>query len=144
MPARDRYHHSVRNALVKDGWKITHDPLRLKWGVKDMYVDLGAERLLTAEKPGHKIAVEIKTFSGASDIADIEQAIGQYFLYLAVLNRTERERTLYLAIHEDVYLNIFEESLGKLLLEEYKIPLMIFELDREVILKWIPENTIAN
>jgi hypothetical protein len=144
MPARDRYHHSVRNALVKDGWKITHDPLRLKWGVKDMYVDLGAERLLTAEKLGHKIAVEIKTFSGASDIADIEQAIGQYFLYLAVLNRTERERTLYLAIHEDVYLNIFEESLGKLLLEEYKIPLMIFELDREVILKWIPENTIAN
>ncbi len=50
MPARDRYHHSVKIALIKDGWKITHDPLRLKWGVKDMYVDLGAEQLVTAEK----------------------------------------------------------------------------------------------
>ncbi len=47
MPARDRYHYSLKNALIKDGWKITHDPLRLKWGVKDMYVDLGAERLVT-------------------------------------------------------------------------------------------------
>ncbi|MEN9613683.1 MAG: XisH protein [Bacteroidota bacterium] len=24
--ARDIYHSNVRNALVKDGWKITHDP----------------------------------------------------------------------------------------------------------------------
>ena len=46
MPARDTYHMTVRNALVKDGWTITHDPFRLSWGGKDMYVDLGAERLL--------------------------------------------------------------------------------------------------
>ena len=144
MPARDRYHHSVKIALIKDGWKITHDPLRLKWGVKDMYVDLGAEQLVTAEKSEQKIAVEIKTFSGTSEVADIEQAIGQYFLYLAVINRTERERTLYIPIHEDVYFEIFEESLGQLLLEEYKIPLIVFDPEKEVILKWIPEKTIDN
>lgn len=144
MPARDRYHNSVKNALIKDGWKITHDPLRLKWGVKDMYVDLGAEQLVTAEKSEQKIAVEIKTFSGTSEVADIEQAIGQYFLYLAVINRTERERTLYIAIHEDVYFEIFEESLGQLLLEEYKIPLIVFDPEKEDILKWIPEKTIDN
>jgi len=60
MPARDRYHDQVRNALVKDGWVITHDPLRLTWGLKDMYVDLGAEQLLAAEKGTRKIAVEVK------------------------------------------------------------------------------------
>ena len=43
MPARDMYHDAVRNALVKDGWTITHDPFRLSWGGRDMYVDLGAE-----------------------------------------------------------------------------------------------------
>ena len=50
MPARNRFHNQVRNALVQDGWTSTHDPLRLRWGVKDMFVDLGAERLLAAEK----------------------------------------------------------------------------------------------
>ncbi len=27
MPARDIYHDTVRNALEKDGWTITHDPV---------------------------------------------------------------------------------------------------------------------
>ncbi|MDZ8262467.1 MAG: element excision factor XisH family protein [Nostoc sp. ChiQUE01b] len=42
-------------------------------------MDLAAEKLLIAEKGTQKIAVEIKTFSGESEIADLEQAIGQYF-----------------------------------------------------------------
>ncbi len=29
MPARDIHHDAVRNALVKDGWAITHDPLHV-------------------------------------------------------------------------------------------------------------------
>jgi len=32
MSAKDRYHNCVKNALIKDGWVITHDPLRLPWG----------------------------------------------------------------------------------------------------------------
>lgn len=32
MPARDHLHEHVRKALVSDGWTITHDPLRLRWG----------------------------------------------------------------------------------------------------------------
>ena len=28
--AKDLYHNAVRNALIKDGWTITHDPLRLE------------------------------------------------------------------------------------------------------------------
>ena len=48
MPARGLYHAQVRAALTKDGWTITDDPLHLRWGKKDLYVDLGAERLLTA------------------------------------------------------------------------------------------------
>ncbi len=49
MPVRDRYHGQVKNALVKDGWTITQDPLHVKWGPKDMYIDLGAEFLIAAE-----------------------------------------------------------------------------------------------
>ena len=76
MPARDLYHNVVRNALVKDCWTITHDPLRLRWGLKDLYIDLGAEQLLAAEKPGRKIVVESKSFVGPSIGADLEQALG--------------------------------------------------------------------
>ena len=78
MPARDKYHSQVRNALFKDGWTITHDPLRLTWGVKDMYIDLGAERLIAAQKGTQKIAVEIKTFGSLSEMEDLEKAVGQY------------------------------------------------------------------
>src|SRR5260221_12842553 len=44
MPAKDIYHETVKNALLKDGWTITHDPLVLRWGTTDVYVDLGAEQ----------------------------------------------------------------------------------------------------
>jgi hypothetical protein len=98
MPARDIYHESVKKALIKNGWTITHDPLTLKWGVKDMYVDLGAEQFLAAEKGVHKIAVEVKSFVSPSEVQDLQNALGQYVLYHDILARTEPNRVLYLAI----------------------------------------------
>jgi hypothetical protein len=74
MPARDIYHDQVKNALIKDGWTITHDPFVLKWGWKDLFVDVGAERLLTAEKGAQTIAVEVKSFTGPSDMVELERA----------------------------------------------------------------------
>ena len=32
MPQRDIYHDTVKNALIKDGWTIMHDPLVLPFG----------------------------------------------------------------------------------------------------------------
>lgn len=137
MPARDLYHDVVKAALINDGWIITHDPLRLKWGSKDMYVDLAAEKVFLAEKTGRKIAVEIKSFSGASELLDIEQALGQYFVYKAVMAHTEPERILHLALHSEVFTEIFEQPLGKLLIEEYKVKLIVFDSKKKEIVKWI-------
>lgn len=137
MPARDTYHQTLKNALIKDHWQITHDPLRLRWGRKDMYVDLGAENLLTAEKAEQKIAVEIKTFRGLSEVNDIENAIGQYFVYHAVMAKVDPDRKLYLAVHQEIYREIFEEPLGQLLMDNYHIPLIVFDVPTETILKWI-------
>ena len=142
MPAKDIYHDAVKNALVKDGWKITHDPLRLTWGGKDMYVDLGAERLLAAEKAGQQIAVEIKSFVGDSEMDDLEKALGQYVLYRAVLAEREPNRALYLAVPKDV-LDIFEQPLGKLLLKNNLARVIGFDPQAEVILQWIPSTLIA-
>jgi hypothetical protein len=71
MPARDVYHHSLKSALIKDGWTITHDPYTLTFGQRNVFVDLGAERVLAAERGREKIAVEVKSFLGASDIGDL-------------------------------------------------------------------------
>ncbi|NET35978.1 MAG: fatty-acid synthase [Cyanothece sp. SIO1E1] len=137
MPNRDRYHDVVRHALEKDGWMVTDDPLRLRWGKKDMYVDLAAEKLLVATKGKQQIAVEIKAFGGPSSIADAQQSLGQYFIYLSVIKRLEPERRLYLAIHEEAYEDFFTEPIGEILLSDYQVPLLIFDPDQEVIIQWI-------
>ena len=50
--AKDLYHQAVRNALIKDGWTITHDPFRLENKEQNMAYesDLGAEKRFAAEK----------------------------------------------------------------------------------------------
>ena len=142
MPVRDRYHQNVKNALIKDGWTITDDPLHLKYGKRDMYVDLGAERLIAAEKQGQRIAIEIKTFASVSDMTDLEQALGQYLAYRSVMNKTNQNCFLYLAVHDQVYVDIFDEPIAKLLLEDYQINVVVFKPAEEIILKWIPWNNI--
>jgi hypothetical protein len=69
--AKDIYHDTVRIALEKDGWTITDDPLTLWIGKRDLFVDLGAEKLIAAEREGKKIAVEIKSFISKSPIKDL-------------------------------------------------------------------------
>ncbi|MEC4819947.1 MAG: XisH family protein [Scytonema sp. PMC 1069.18] len=138
MPARDIYHDAVKKALLKDGWTITDDPLHLKWGQKDMYVDLGAQQLLAAEQGNKKIAVEIKSFVSPSEMKDLKDAIGGFVMYRAVIKRIEPERTLYLAVRDNVFTALFEEPIGKLLIETENIYLIVFNSERETIVQWIP------
>lgn len=138
MPAKDIYHYAVRNALEKESWKITKDPFILKWGTRDLYIDLGAENLIAAEKSGQKIAVEIKSFVGASPVADLENALGQYILYYDILSRLESDRRLYLAIRQETYSELFTEPIGKILIENQRLCLLVFDSEQEVILRWIP------
>lgn len=138
MPARDRYHDCVRNALIKDGWTITKDPYTLKWGTKDLFVDLGAERILAAQKGAEKIAVEIKSFTGPSEMADLEQALGQFTLYCAILDEQEPDRKLFLAVPEHALHDVFEEPIGQLLLKNGRARLFAFSIKKEEIIRWMP------
>lgn len=55
--AKDKFHDAVKNALIKEDWTITDDPLFLQFGGVDLYVDLGAEKLIAAQKENQKIAI---------------------------------------------------------------------------------------
>jgi len=86
MPARDIYHDAVIKALTADGWTITNDPLYLAYGGKELYVDIGAERVtIAAQRDNEKIAVEIKNFLSLSPVSDLQEAVGQYEIYRTVL-----------------------------------------------------------
>ena len=134
--AKDIYHNSVRVALEKDGWIITNDPLTLRVGKRDVFVDLAAEKILIAERKGQKIAVEIKSFNSLSLVKDLEQALGQYILYANLLSRSQPERLLYLAIREEIYLDFFQEEIVQIILEDNPIKLIVFDSEQEVIVQW--------
>jgi hypothetical protein len=138
VPARDTYHQHVVDALVRDGWVITHDPLTVRVGTKDVFVDLGAERFFAAEKAGRKIAVEIKSFVGPSEVRELEVTLGQFLLYGDALARKEPDRTLYVAVRAQVYRDVFQEPMGAMVLENGRLRLLVFDPDRREVLQWIP------
>ncbi|MFN5967660.1 MAG: XisH family protein, partial [Pseudanabaena sp.] len=127
MPARDIYHNTVKTALEKDGWTVTHDPFPLQIGKKRLSADLGAERLISAEKNLQKIVVEVKSFVGQSDVKDLEQALGQYILYRQILNETKIDRELYLAVSRLTFNSVFTIQLGQMLLTNQIIKLIVFD-----------------
>jgi len=138
MSRLDIYHETVKRALVKDGWTITHDPFPLPIGGKRLYIDLGAESLISAEKGTQRIAVEIKSFIGPSDVRDLEVALGQYILYHKILSRIEPERILYLAIPQAAFVTTFQIEIGAMLLEDETLRVFVFDVENEEIIKWIP------
>lgn len=139
MPAKVISHNNVRNALAKDGWNITRDPLRIRLlRGRNLFVDLGAERLFIAERETEKIAIEVKSFRRTSTMRDLEEAVGQFVLYDRLLKRYYPEYNLYLAVTERIYRSVFLEEAGQILLEDGTIRLVTFHPVEEVIVRWIP------
>jgi hypothetical protein len=134
--ARDLFHNVVINALIKDGWQITNDPLFLKVGGVDFFIDLGAEKLIGAERDGQKIAVEIKSFINPSSTADFHLAIGQFINYRVALKVAEPDRRLILAIPDTAYNTFFQKSFPQMVIEEYQLYLLVYDLEKEVIVLW--------
>ncbi len=138
MPAKDLYHKVVCAALLKDGWTITHDPLTLRYHKRDIYIDLGAERLLAAEKGSQKIAIEIKSFLANSSVAALEEAVGQYIVYQDVLEEMQKERILYLAVPDYEQDGILSEPIGELLIRKHNIHLMVYRPETDEVVAWKP------
>ena len=136
MAARDIFHNVVKKALEKAGWRITHDPLSLQIGGVEMYIDLGAEQLIAAEKNGEKIAVEIKSFVAVSAIYEFHLAIGQYRNYQLALLQEDPERVLYLAIPEDAYDRLFTLQFVQDALRYNEVRYLVYDVQAEVIVQW--------
>ena len=137
MPAQDSIHDEVVRALRKDGWTITEDPLTVEFGDVYLFIDLGAERTVVAERGAERIAVEIKSFPSKSKVADLQQAVGQYAVYRAYLRRVEPERMLYLAVSKDVYNRVFVPESGELVRSDMGIRIVVIDVAAEEVVSWI-------
>jgi XisH protein len=136
--AKDFFHQQVKNALIKDGWNVTHDPftIRISEAVK-LQIDLAAESAIGAERNSEKIAVEIKSFVGDSDISAFHTALGQYLNYCQALEEQEPERIVYLAIPVETYRDFFQLPFIQRALRRYQIKLIIYDPKFEEIKQWI-------
>ncbi len=135
--AKDKYHEAVREALIKDGWTITDDPFKVNYKGKKGRIDLGAEKLLAAEKGTTRIVVEVKSFLEASVFYEFHSALGQYRNYLRLLRFNNIERVLYLALPLDAYEELFLDEFGRAAIEEENLKLIVYQPAAKEIIKWI-------
>lgn len=138
MPARNIDHDAVIASLMADGWTITDDPLTLDAFGRNVHIDLGAERSpIGAERDGERIAVEVQSFRGASDVRSLQEATGQFLMYRYLLADQQPDRRLYLSVDRRVYDGILSEPLGQLMLRQCGIPVLVFDAERREVVRWI-------
>jgi hypothetical protein len=135
--ARDKFHDLFRKALENEGWNVTHDPLRLKTGRIPVLIDLGAERILAAEKGEEKVAIEIKTFGNPSFITAFYEAVGKYIVYQEAIQILEPNRLLYLALPDDVYEGFAEDLLIDSVFQRHQFRIVTYDSEHQIIVKWI-------
>ncbi len=102
-----------------------------------LQADLAAERTIAAERAGRKIVVEIKSFIGQSHTQDFKLALGQYNLYLGLLELTAPDRKLYLAISHKIYDKYFRQKAVQMIAERFQLAMIIVNLETEEIVQWI-------
>ncbi|MEM0994248.1 MAG: element excision factor XisH family protein [Bacteroidota bacterium] len=138
MARRDKIHNAVRNALEKDEWEVTDDPLNVKVeGSKGIEIDLGAEKFIAAKKGKKEIAVEIKTFGGGSVLNDFHTALGQYLDYQDALEEGNIDRELFIAIPEEVHESIENFPFILRRIQKYGLKFVVIDIEQEKIVKWI-------
>jgi XisH protein len=136
--AKDLIHDAVKEALIKDDWHIIAEHLRIEYEEIEIFVDLVAEPTpILAEKEGRQIIIEIKTFAGPSFVREFQQAIGQYELYLDVIQLTNLEYKLYLAISEFIYNDFFLRKATHEIVQRHQIKLLVVNVERKEVIQWI-------
>lgn len=137
MPKLDIIHGAVKNAIMKDGWTITDDPFIIEYKKTKLYADLAAERPIAAERGGQKIVVEVKSFVGTSKLQDLKEALGQYDIYLYLLEVTEPDRRLFVVVSEKAYKEFFSQETIQLIINRHGLPLIVVNVEKEEIVQWI-------
>ena len=78
MPAKDRYHDTVKRTLINNGWMIIDEQVKIEIGRRRLWIDVQDRKA----KQNLAILVEIKGFENSpSSVEELFQALGQYVVY---------------------------------------------------------------
>ncbi|CCH56630.1 XisH protein [Fibrisoma limi BUZ 3] len=102
----------------------------------DIQIDLGAEKLIGAQRNKDLIAVEVKSFIGPSLVYDFHLALGQYMNYVRGLRKADPTRLLYLAVPETAYVSFFVKADVSEAVKEFKINLLVYSDLKQEIVNW--------
>lgn len=134
--AKDLIHEAVKRALENDGWKVIDDPFYLSTGGIGILVDLGVEKMITAEMNAKKILVEIKTFSLGIALHHFYRPFGQYVFYRDALADEAIEVTLYLAMSLSAYRRFKKIPFWNKRIAQYNIKIIVVNITEEKIVEW--------
>jgi XisH protein len=136
--AKDLFHIALKNALKKDGWTVTHDPFPLtsKSENMDYEIDLGAERILAAERGTEQIAVEIKSFLKPSLVNEFHSILGQYLVYNEGLKQLNENRVLYLALPAFADVRMSDYPFIQHLVTHFQVKIIVFDEINQIITQW--------
>jgi len=134
VPAKDRYQDTVIRALQKAGWPLITEQIAIIVEDRRLWIDIRARK----EAEDLAILIEVKGFEGMpSPIEYLANATGKYAMYRAALDYLQIEMPLYMAVPEAAYRGILSEEIGKQTLKHNNVRLLVFDPEREEIVKWI-------
>ncbi len=135
--ARDLFHNIVKEALIKEGWTITHDPYPLHSRKEGgLSTDIGAEKVILAENNLKKIAVEVKSFVHMSILHEFLKASGQYLSYSKIIIKNDPNRLLYVAMPTFVYYRIIKYGWVQEVMEDLNMKVILYNTEKIIIEEW--------
>ena len=135
--ARDIFHTLVKEALEKESWIITHDPYPLHTRKQGgLSTDLGAEKVIIAERAEERIAVEVKSFVHISILHDFLIAVGQNYVYNKILSKNDPERVLFVALPAFVYHRIIKFEWAQEVVEDLGMKFILYDINLKTIVAW--------
>jgi hypothetical protein len=97
MPAIDKFQPKVIRAVEKAGWGVSETPYMLQADRRLLFVDLQIMRV-NEDRETQIVILEIKGFDRPSAVRTLEEAVGQYVIYRALLDEIGVLHPLYLAV----------------------------------------------
>ena len=90
--------------------------------------------------PGGKrqvAAIEISSFVADSPVRDLQEAVGQFVVYRALLSQAEPERTLFLGVPTRVYDSLLSEPIGQIVAADVRLRVLVFDDQQQRVVRWI-------
>lgn len=137
MPKKDIFHETVKTALQKEGWRISHDPLFVPTeGGVNFFIDLGLQGMIGAQKDGEHIAVEVKSFDENSPVYSFYEVLGQFLIYEMALLEQLNPWELYIAMSDLGFKKLDEAPIFSKAIRRFGLKFVIFDPISQSVVEW--------